>query len=117
MSLLNRIIANEFHIEKTHVGTAALGCPAERSSAGRSKDAGTEALARSWRALLARTAEGGCPHVVPVVPNHCSLTRSSWEGHGLRHAVSPLENANGRWPTQAVFWLEWGCSPSVKAPF
>ena len=39
-----------------HVGTAALGCPAERSSA-------SLAEGKSRRALLDRTAEGGCPHV------------------------------------------------------
>ena len=38
-----------------HMGTAALGCPVERSSTGVCRDSG---------ALLRRTAEGGCPHVV-----------------------------------------------------
>jgi hypothetical protein len=42
-----------------HVGTAALGCPAERSSA--------VCSARSCRASLDRTAEGGCPHVVSAI--------------------------------------------------
>jgi hypothetical protein len=40
-----------------HVGTAALGCPAERSFAICSPG-------KNRRALLDRTAEGGCPHVV-----------------------------------------------------
>ncbi len=39
------------------VGTAALGCPAERSSA-------TFHGLNPGRAALDRTAEGGCPHVV-----------------------------------------------------
>ena len=48
------------------VGTAAPGCPAERSSAG------PVSLSEEWRASLAGTAEGGCPHVT------CrSYTRSS----------------------------------------
>ena len=37
-----------------HVGTAALGCPAVRSAA----ISGQKTL----ELLLARTAEGGCPH-------------------------------------------------------
>ena len=41
---------------KKHVGTAALGCPAERCSA--------ISLTGKGRAMLDRTAEGGCPHVV-----------------------------------------------------
>jgi len=40
-----------------HVGTAALGCPAERSSA-------YSFQAMNCRAALDRTAGGGCPHVV-----------------------------------------------------
>ena len=40
-----------------HVGTAALGCPAEQRSAGlREQDVVGASL--DW------TAEGGCPHVV-----------------------------------------------------
>jgi len=40
----------------THVGTAALGCPAEQGSA-------ISLPAKMCRASLDRTAEGGCPHV------------------------------------------------------
>jgi hypothetical protein len=40
-----------------HVGTAALGCPAEQRSA-------IFSAGKICRALLDRTAEGGCPHVV-----------------------------------------------------
>ena len=43
------------------MGTAAPGCPAERSSAVLRLDA---EMTQHWRALLARTAEGGCPHVI-----------------------------------------------------
>src|SRR6185312_5082586 len=39
-----------------HVGTAALGCPVERSS--------TDFGALTRGASLRRTAEGGCPHVL-----------------------------------------------------
>src|SRR4249919_3020624 len=53
-----------------HVGTAAIGCSAERSSASFSKGLGKpNATCRrvqdqTGRALLARTAEGGCPDVL-----------------------------------------------------
>jgi hypothetical protein len=68
--------------QNSHVGTAALGCPAERSSAGwdccrvslptaglfrwiagRSNRT-IHVMRKNRRVALARTAEGGCPHVV-----------------------------------------------------
>jgi hypothetical protein len=45
-------------VTTNHVGTAALGCPAEHRSA----DFGIDKTIR--RASLDRTAEGGCPDVV-----------------------------------------------------
>src|SRR5581483_8765410 len=44
----------EASIGKVHAGTAALGCPVERSSA----------AWRDWRAMLARTGEGARAHVI-----------------------------------------------------
>jgi len=45
-------------LELNHVGTAALGCPAERSSAA--------ARAPQGRVTPGRTAEGGCPYVEAI---------------------------------------------------
>src|SRR6266851_6711373 len=50
----------DFTPSEAHVGTAALGCPAGRSPV--RSECWDER--KSWRAALARTAEGGCPHVV-----------------------------------------------------
>jgi len=50
-----------------HVGTAALGCPAEQSSA---------ISANPRRAALDRTAEGGCPHVVRGAFTQCAADRT-----------------------------------------
>ncbi len=57
-----------------HVGTAALGCPAEQGSA----VCGT---GKGCRAALGRTAEGGCP---------------TWFGtpEGERRAASPVQSQN-----------------------
>ncbi len=61
----------------SHVGTAAPGCPAERSSASsilcsdelrrcdehHARRIEGEAIKENWPATPARTAEGGCPYV------------------------------------------------------
>jgi len=47
-----------FIAQNGHVGTAARGCPVERSSTG-------GADTKNSGASLRRTAEGGCPHVNP----------------------------------------------------
>jgi len=63
-----------------YVGTAALGCPAERSSAMSDK--------KIYRAPLDRTAEGGCPHVVPYQVSFSA--NCSCRGSNAAVAVCPL---------------------------
>jgi hydrogenase maturation protease len=53
-----RDLLRKLLLELTHVWTAALGCPAERSSA--------TTRAPQGRVTPGRTAEGGCPYVEPV---------------------------------------------------
>src|SRR5580700_8195929 len=73
---LLRLQSRNTETRNNHVGTAALGCPEERSSAGsqipqmistrlsQKSNARLGLESRStWRAVLARTAEGGCPHI------------------------------------------------------
>ena len=63
---------------KNHVGTAALGCPAERSSA-IVRQWSSKSPARTGRAALDWTAEGGCPHVFQlsrVVVGPAALAKS-----------------------------------------
>ena len=59
--ILKRIVRAVFFIcsslVKNHVGTAAPGCPVERSST-------IHCLKRISGASLRRAAEGGCPHVI-----------------------------------------------------
>ncbi len=61
----------------TYVGTAALGCPVERSSTGLSGSCGHPRI-QNCGAALRRTAGGGCPHVarwICLPPHHAIESR------------------------------------------
>ncbi len=67
-----------------HVGIAALGCPAGRSLAK------VWLSAKSSRAALDRTAEGGCPHVVcgDLIQNPSSIPDENGPPFSTRRAFS-----------------------------
>jgi hypothetical protein len=78
-------------IGSIHVGTAALGCPAEKNSArslaistSRILASSSLSMAKVGRAALDRTAEGGCPHVAISTGQH--------ERDARAYTISPVYN-------------------------